>query len=114
LKIAVGIDESPEFLPKELEAMVRAGMTPLQVLQAATLNGAELIGMSKDIGTIEAGKYADIIAVKADPLRDISAMEQVVFVMKGGVVLRRGVNPRPNEMRQIPVLQPVPSAAGSN
>ena len=114
LKIAVGIDESPEFLPKELEAMVRAGMTPLQVLQAATLNGAKLIGMSKDIGTIEAGKYADIIAVKADPLRDISAMEQVVFVMKGGVVLRRGVNPRPNEMRQIPVLQPVPSAAGSN
>ena len=114
LKIAVGIDESPEFLPKELEAMVRAGMTPLQVLQAATLNGAELIGMSKDIGTIEAGNYADIIAVKADPLRDISAMEEVVFVMKGGVVLRRGVNPRPNEMRQIPVLQPVPSAAGSN
>ncbi len=114
LKIAVGIDESPEFLPKELEAMVRGGMTPLQVLQAATMKGAELIGMAKDIGMIEAGKYADIIAVKADPLRDISAMEEVAFVMKGGVVIKRGANPRPNEIREVPALPLVPSAAGSN
>jgi imidazolonepropionase-like amidohydrolase len=77
------------------------------------MNGAELIGMAKDIGTIEAGKFADIIAVKADPLRNISAMEQVAFVMKGGAVIKHGVNPRPNEMLELPALQPVPSAPGS-
>jgi hypothetical protein len=97
LKIAVGIDESPDFLPNELEAMVRAGMTPLQVLQAATLNGANLIGMDKDIGALEAGKYADIIAVSADPLRDIRAMEHVDFVMKGGVVIKHEVGPNAEE-----------------
>ena len=113
LKIAVGIDESPEFLPKELEALVRGGMTPLQVLQAATINGAELIGMAKDIGSIETGKFADIIAVKADPLRNITAMEQVAFVMKGGAVIKHGVKPRPNEMLEVPALQPVTSAAAS-
>jgi imidazolonepropionase-like amidohydrolase len=113
LKIAVGIDESPEFLPKELEALVRGGMTPLQVLQAATMNGAELIGMTKDIGTIEAGKFADIIAVKADPLRDISAMEQVAFVMKGGAVIKHSVHLRPNEMLEVPALQPATSGAAS-
>ena len=113
LKIAVGIDESPEFLPRELAAMVRGGMTPLQVLQAATMNGAELIGMAKEIGTIEAGKYADIIAVKGDPLRDISAMEQVAFVMKGGAVIKRGASPRPNEILEVPALQLVPAATGS-
>lgn len=113
LKIAVGIDESPEFLPKELEALVRAGMTPLQTLQAATMSGAELIGMSKDIGTIEAGKYADIIAVKGDPLRDMSAMEQVTFVMKGGVVTKYRIDPNANDAPEIPALQLVPAAAGS-
>jgi imidazolonepropionase-like amidohydrolase len=95
LKIAVGLDESPQFLPKELEALVRGGMTPLQVLQAATMQGAELIGMAKDIGTIEPGKFADIIAVNADPVKDISAMEQVVFVMKGGVVIKNDLKPAP-------------------
>lgn len=113
LKIAVGIDESPEYLPKELEALVRGGMTPLQVLQAATMNGAELIGLSNDIGTIEAGKYADIIAVKADPLRDISAMEQVDFVMKGGVVIKHQAGPGSDEMPGAPALQHFPKAVGS-
>ena len=113
LKIAVGIDESPEFLPKELEALVRAGMTPLQVLQAATVKGAELIGMANEIGTIEAGKYADIIAVKGDPVQDINAMEEVVFVMKGGVVIKPGVDPRSNEIWEFPERQIVPAATGS-
>jgi imidazolonepropionase-like amidohydrolase len=111
LKIAVGIDESPEFLPKELEALVRGGMTPLQVLQAATMNGAELIGMSKNIGSIEPGKYADIIAVKADPLKDINAMEQVAFVMKGGAVIKGG--PRSNERLEVPAVQPDTSSSTS-
>ncbi len=113
LKIAVGIDESPEFLPKELEALVRGGMTPLQVLQSATMNGAELIGMAKDIGSIEPGKYADIIAVKADPLQNINAMEQVAFVMKGGAVIKHTVEPRPNDRLEMPAVQPVTSGAAS-
>ena len=52
------------------------------------MHGAELIGMAKDIGTIEPGKFADIIAVNADPLKDISAMEQVAFVLKSGLVIK--------------------------
>jgi imidazolonepropionase-like amidohydrolase len=64
-------------------------MTPLEALQAATVNGAELLGMSQQIGAIEPGKYADIIAVNGDPLRDIAVMDQVVFVMKGGEVIKR-------------------------
>ena len=111
LKIAVGIDESPEYLPKELEALVRGGMTPLQVLQAATMNGAELIGMSKDIGSVEPGKYADIIAVQGDPLKNINAMEQVGFVMKGGAVIKGG--PRPNERLEVPAVQPDTSSSTS-
>jgi len=111
LKIAVGIDESPEYLPKELEALVRGGMTPLQVLQAATMNGAELIGMSKDIGSVEPGKYADIIAVQGDPLKNINAMEQVGFVMKGGAVIKG--SPRPNERLEVPAVQPDTSSSTS-
>ncbi|MEO6969849.1 MAG: amidohydrolase family protein, partial [Chthoniobacterales bacterium] len=113
LKIAVGIDESPEYLPKELEAMVRAGMTPLQVLQSATLNGANLIGMDKDIGAIEPRKYADIIAVTDDPLRDISAMEKVDFVMKGGVVIKHEINPDADPMPGVATPQPFLKAVGS-
>jgi imidazolonepropionase-like amidohydrolase len=68
--------------------MVKFGMTPAQAIRAATLNAADLIGRSKDVGTIEAGKYADIIAVSADPLVDVRALEHVDFVMKGGVVYK--------------------------
>jgi imidazolonepropionase-like amidohydrolase len=89
LKIAFGVDDDPDFLAKEFGALVRGGMTPIEALRAATVNGAELLGVSDQIGTIEAGKYADIIAVNGDPLRDINVMEQVVFVMKGGEVIKR-------------------------
>jgi len=87
LKIAFGLDEDPDVLPKEFEALVRGGMTPLDAIRAATINGSELLGMSHEIGTIEPGKLADIIAVDGDPLRDIQAMSRVVFVMKGGEVI---------------------------
>jgi imidazolonepropionase-like amidohydrolase len=63
-------------------------MTPIEALRAATINGAELIGRSKDIGSIEPGKYADIVAVDGDPLSDITVMEKVAFVMKGGEVYK--------------------------
>jgi imidazolonepropionase-like amidohydrolase len=63
-------------------------MTPIEALKAATINGAELMGRSKDIGSIEPGKYADIVAVDGDPLSDITVMEKVAFVMKGGEVYK--------------------------
>lgn len=68
--------------------MVKYGMTPAQAIRSATANSADLIGRSADVGTIEAGKYADIIAVQADPLADVRALEHVEFVMKGGKVYK--------------------------
>jgi imidazolonepropionase-like amidohydrolase len=73
---------------KQFFYMVKFGMTPSQAIRAATANAADLIDRSKDVGTIEAGKYADIIAVSADPLADVRALEHVDFVMKGGVVYK--------------------------
>ncbi len=77
-----------DFVSKEFGALVRGGMTPIEALRAATINGAELLGRTKDIGTIEPGKYADIVAVDGDPLSDINVMEKVTFVMKGGEVYK--------------------------
>src|SRR6202035_1826529 len=88
LKIAYGLDDDPDFVSKEFGALVRGGMTPIEALKAATINGAELMGRSKDIGSIEPGKYADIVAVDGDPLSDITVMEKVAFVMKGGEVYK--------------------------
>lgn len=69
-------------------AYADSGMTPLQILRAATLNAAELLGWDKQLGSLEPGKYADLIAVPGDPLADITQLEKVGFVMKGGVVVR--------------------------
>lgn len=71
-----------------LQAYQEAGMSPIDVLRTATINSAELLGMSDRIGTIEAGKLADIIAVEGDPLRDAKDLRKTRFVMKGGVVIR--------------------------
>ncbi|HEY6249158.1 MAG TPA: amidohydrolase family protein [Candidatus Angelobacter sp.] len=76
---------------KQFFYMVKFGMTPAQAIRAATSNAADLIGRSKDVGSIEAGKYADIIAVSADPLQDVRALETVGFVMKGGVVYKDAI-----------------------
>jgi imidazolonepropionase-like amidohydrolase len=73
---------------KQLATMVKFGMTPAQALRTATFNSADLVGRSKDVGTIEPGKYADIIAVSGDPLQDITLMQNVGFVMKGGVIYK--------------------------
>jgi imidazolonepropionase-like amidohydrolase len=69
-----------------------AGMTPWQIIQAATVNDAELLGMSDRIGAIEAGKFADIIAVAGDPSKDLSSLDKVQFVMKGGDIVRNDIN----------------------
>lgn len=81
---------------KQFSYMVKYGMSPAQAIRAATFNAADLIGRSQDVGTIEAGKYADIIAVESDPMADVRALEHVGFVMKGGAVVkdaRSGVHP---------------------
>jgi imidazolonepropionase-like amidohydrolase len=76
---------------KQFFYMVKYGMTPAQAIRAATSSAADLIGRSKDVGTIEAGKYADIIAVTADPLQDVRALENVGFVMKGGEIFKDNI-----------------------
>jgi imidazolonepropionase-like amidohydrolase len=68
--------------------MVKLGLTPLQAIQAATINDADLLGWSDKVGTIEPGKWADIVAVDGDPLADVTTLERVKFVMKGGEVVR--------------------------
>lgn len=88
LKIAYGVDDDPDVASKEFGALVRGGMKPLEAIQAATVRGSELLGLSDQIGTLETGKYADVVAVAGDPLADIQVMESVVFVMKGGVVFK--------------------------
>jgi imidazolonepropionase-like amidohydrolase len=75
---------------KQFYYMVKYGMSPTQAIKAATANAADLLGRSKDVGTIEAGKYADIIAVTGDPFKDIRALETMDFVMKGGHVYKQG------------------------
>jgi len=89
LKIAYGLDDEPQYTTREFVALVKAGLTPLQALQTATVNAAELLQKSATIGLLIPGHYADIIAVNGDPLKDITAIDKVVFVMKGGKVIRK-------------------------
>jgi imidazolonepropionase-like amidohydrolase len=72
----------------EFAVMVKLGMTPLGSIQAATVNAADLLGWSDRVGTLEAGKFADLIAVEGDPLGDVRVLESVKFVMKGGEVIK--------------------------
>jgi imidazolonepropionase-like amidohydrolase len=71
---------------KQLAYMVRFGMTPAEAIRSATSSAAELLGRTDDVGTLAPGRYADLIAVTADPLADVSVLEHVLFVMKGGKV----------------------------
>jgi len=73
---------------KEFEHMVRLGMTPLEAIRSATTVAAELLGMSAQIGSLDPGAYADLVAVAGDPLQDVSVLSRIDFVMKGGAVAR--------------------------
>ena len=73
---------------KEFEYETKLGMTPMQAIQSATRVGAELLGLLDDLGTLETGKFADIVAVPGNPLTDITAMQRVSFVMKDGEVVK--------------------------
>lgn len=92
VKIAFGTDIS--VCPfgtnaREFGLMVQYGMTPMSAIQAATVNAADLIGVSAKIGSIKPGKYADIVAVSGDPLKDVTVLERVSFVMKEGRVYKQ-------------------------
>lgn len=92
VKIAFGTDEG--VAPhgdnaKEFIYMAEAGMPAMKAIQSATLEGAKLIGIEKDLGTVETGKIADLVAVPGDPLADISLMTKVSFVMKAGTVYKQ-------------------------
>ena len=91
VKIALGTDAAvyPHGLnAHEFEVYVRLGMTPLQSIQSGTVNAADLLGWSDRIGSIEQGKFADMIAVDGDPIKDITLLQHPVFVMKGGTVYK--------------------------
>jgi imidazolonepropionase-like amidohydrolase len=93
VKVAFGTDSAvyPHGLnAHEFAIYVQLGMTPVQAIQTATVNGADLLGWSDRIGSLEAGKFADIIAVNGDPSKDVTLLQSPVFVMKGGVVYRQG------------------------
>jgi imidazolonepropionase-like amidohydrolase len=89
VKLAYGTDAGvyPHgWNAKQFAHMVRWGMTPLQAIQAATVHAADLLGWSDRVGAVAAGRYADLVAVDGDPLQDVTLLERVSFVMKGGAV----------------------------
>jgi len=96
VKIALGSDAGNAGMLhgvtviRELELMNRAGMTPMQVIIAATKNAADVIGQGQRLGTLEPGKLADIIVVDGNPLQDISVMRKLEFIVKNGKIIDPG------------------------
>jgi imidazolonepropionase-like amidohydrolase len=94
VKIADGSDAARAELhgrnADELVAMTKRGLTAIEAIRAATTNAAELLAWPDQVGSVEAGKYADLIAVEGDPLGDVTVLRNVKFVMKGGKVIRNG------------------------
>lgn len=103
IRIVYGVDDDDvdESVSKEFGALVRGGLSPLGALQAATINAATMLGKEQEVGSLESGRYADVIAVKGDPLSDIAVMERVDFVMKGGTILKDPAHPDRNPVLHI-------------
>ena len=95
IRIVYGVDDADvdESVSKEFGALVRGGLSPLGALQAATINAAAMLGKDKDVGSLEPGHYADMVAVEGDPLSDITLMEHVAFVMQGGRIVKDPAHP---------------------
>jgi imidazolonepropionase-like amidohydrolase len=98
IRIVYGVDDADvdESVSKEFGALVRGGLSTLGALQAATINAATMLDKDKDVGTLEPGRFADIVAVKGDPLSDITVMEHVAFVMQGGKIIKDPAHPDRN------------------
>ncbi|HQY06016.1 MAG TPA: amidohydrolase family protein, partial [Lacunisphaera sp.] len=99
-KIAYGTDSGvyPHgWNGKQFFHMVKWGMTPMQAIQAATTSAADLIGWKDKVGQIAPGFYADLIAVSSDPLADVTALEHVDFVMKGGQIVKNQLTTEPTD-----------------
>ena len=91
VKIAFGTDAGvyPHgWNAKQFAHMVKYGLSPMQAIQSATVNAADLIGWADRVGGVEPGKFADLIAVQGDPTTDVTVLEHVQFVMKGGQVVK--------------------------
>ena len=98
VKIAFGTDAGvyPHgWNGREFIKMVERGMTPMQAIQAATTSAADLIGWKTKVGQLTPGYYADLVAVSADPLADVRALENVAFVMKGGAIYKNTLTADP-------------------
>jgi imidazolonepropionase-like amidohydrolase len=97
VKIAYGTDAGgfpwTEPVASDFRYMVEYGMTPLQAIRSATTVAAELLGQQANVGSVAAGRFADLIAVDGDPLRDIRELERVQWVMKGGVIYKDAYEP---------------------
>jgi imidazolonepropionase-like amidohydrolase len=95
---------------RDFEWLVKHGMTPARAIQSATTVGAEMLGWQDQIGSIEKGKYADLVAVSGDPLQDITELQRVKFVMKGGKIMRNDLQKAsfvlPQKDRDITLRQP--------
>jgi imidazolonepropionase-like amidohydrolase len=108
VKIAFGTDTTNESNAHEFVLMVKAGMAPRDALLAATRNAADLLGMKGNAGCVKAGCFADLVAVNGDPTAEISTMEHVQWVMKGGVVYKRhGIPVALSDQSDTPGLSPV-------
>jgi imidazolonepropionase-like amidohydrolase len=91
VRIANGFDPSSAEAhgknSREIIAMTKLGLSPIEAIRAATTNAAELMGWKDKVGSLDPGKFADVIAVSGDPIADVGELEHVRFVMKGGVVV---------------------------